>query len=268
MQKTGFIHLSDPHILTSYDKGYFRNLSKDGESPTDNLEVALAHIAGRFGGAEFMLITGDLTHEGGAEDYGLLRRILEENVKCPVFTTLGNHDDPSSFRRGYLGETRGDEACYYAQGVNGLRIIALDTMVSGCESGKLGGEQLAWLKALLQNPSPRGSILLLHHPPAREIREGLFQRGLENPEDLLSCIQGGDIRAIFSGHTHRSGAMTFGGIPHYTAGSTAFGVSFDDSYLHITSQRSFNYGIIHDHEIYIETYPLTDAGKIIFSIPL
>jgi 3',5'-cyclic AMP phosphodiesterase CpdA len=265
-----FIHISDPHLIEAgYAEGNIKMLVEQGESPVDNLGKALEYIAQAFGAIDFMLITGDLIHEGRAEDYAALKGIIEANVSCPVFPALGNHDRRGPFRQGYLGEAGGDAAPYYLeQTVGGLRIVTLDTSVPGQEHGSLDKAQLDWLKDVMRQPSENGSILILHHPPAFEIKAGLFLTGLANPADLLDSIRGGDVRAIFSGHTHQSSALTFGGIPHHSVGSTAFGVSFDEGFINITASRGFHYCLMQGDEIYVERRSLSEPDRVVRRIPL
>lgn len=52
-----------------------------------------------------VLISGDLTENGTADDYRNLRRELERRFPgIPLLVTLGNHDEKSAFREGWLGQ--------------------------------------------------------------------------------------------------------------------------------------------------------------------
>ncbi len=91
---------------------------------------------------------------------------------------VGNHDVGEAFcavlGTGHLnasGEDVGRSApsvsgvCAAASAVGGLRVVTLDNLVPGEVLGRLGTEQLDWLRRVLARPAPAGTVLVLHHPP-------------------------------------------------------------------------------------------------------
>lgn len=267
MDKIKFIHISDPHILIKYEKPeYLKILTEKGFSPTKSLQNSLDYINASYENLDFVLISGDLTHDGCKDDYRLFRNIIEKKLHCPVFVALGNHDSPEPFRQGYLNESGCGKPYYDTGTIKGYRIIILDSSAGKEDSGSIDKEQLEWLRGVLKAPSENGSILVLHHPPVFELKEGMLRFGLKNPGELLSCVQNSDVRAVFSGHTHGCSAMMFGNIPLYIADSTAFGVSFSLGNMNITNHRGYSYCIMQKEAVYVEYNSIPDTRMIMQSM--
>ena len=271
MDEIKFVHISDTHIRSNYGgsehSAYLKHLTTGGKSPADTLKEALEHIRETHRSIDFMLVTGDLCHEGGKDDYALLKSIMEEHVSCPIFMTLGNHDAPEPFRHGYMGIENSSEVYFYESLIKGYKIAALDTSGGTGGSGAVSLEQLERLKTALKEPAANGSLLILHHAPTLDIKNGLLSNSLTNPEELYDCIKDSDIRAIFSGHTHRSSAKMFGTIPHYTADSTAFGVGFEQGHMLINNRLGYSYCTMNKTGVYVENHALPAHVKTIYKTP-
>ncbi|MDR2080039.1 MAG: metallophosphoesterase [Treponema sp.] len=281
MKDIRFAHISDTHIRRDY-----RNASVDffdpACSPQDALGEILTGIAGKKDRPDFVLFSGDLVHEGDAEDYALFRQIVEEALgDIPAFFVLGNHDRRAAYYQGKPslpglsskpGGPDGPRPYYYSAEIRGLRLIVLDSGVdkSGGHSGVgfIDGTQLAWLRGELGRKSPLGSILVLHHPPCIELQTGMLSHCLSNSRDLKDVLEGSDVRAIFSGHTHQNSVTTFSGIPHFTAGSSAFGIMLDDTHIHITNRRDYNECLINERGLYVHTETPSDSLKTLSRIAI
>lgn len=162
-----FIHMTDTHVKAPTAKP-FLNLDTSGK-----LRAVFAAVKALSIQPAFFVISGDLTHEGDIEDYRHLRAVVDEEAAAfgvPVFVSLGNHDHRAPFREGYLGEGAAENAYYYAEMIDGLRLIVLDSEISDegeKVEGRLDAAQLAWLRTQLKTPAPRGTIIVVHHPPLR-----------------------------------------------------------------------------------------------------
>lgn len=251
MEQLRFTHISDTHILRDYGgtDSLFLNFSGD---PIKNLRKILTGIAGRKNRPDFIIFSGDLIHEGDAGDYAFFKQIIDETLKgIPVFFVLGNHDRKQAFYQGLLGEPGRSGPFYYSRDHQGLRVIVLDSGTEKSETGFVDETQLTWLREELRRKSELGSILVLHHPPCAELKTGLLAHSLMNSCALKDVLEGGDLRAIFSGHTHENSVTLFAGIPHFTAGSTAFGVIMDDEGMTFTNHYTYNEAIINDKGLYV-----------------
>jgi 3',5'-cyclic AMP phosphodiesterase CpdA len=98
--------------------------------------------------------------------------------------------------------------------VAGYRIITLDSLIPGSQHGRIGTAQLAWLRAVLAEPAPHGSILAFHHPPV--VVPGVAVQhalGLRNAPELAEVIGGADVRLLLCGHFHLQLFGMLAGVP-------------------------------------------------------
>lgn len=137
---------------------------------------------------------------------------------------VGNHDERSAFQavlgtghHNKAGSAAGQllvpDRCAAVSELDGLRIITLDSLVPGQVHGHISDEQIRVLTDLLRQPAPRGSIVVLHHPPIALDSE--FWRGvnLHHAEALMAALPGSDVRAVLCGHNHLQLCGTIAGIP-------------------------------------------------------
>src|SRR3546814_17269213 len=68
-------------------------------------------------------------------------------------------------RRDRLGLAPTQEPVTGVWDLGGLRLVALDSTVPGWHHGDVDAAQLAWLRGVLAEPAPLGTLLALHHPP-------------------------------------------------------------------------------------------------------
>jgi 3',5'-cyclic AMP phosphodiesterase CpdA len=107
--------------------------------------------------------------------------------------------------------------------VRGLRIVALDSTVPGWHHGELSDGQLGWLRDILANPAPHGTILALHHPPIPVPMMRLAEIiELHDQHELAEVVAGSDVRAIVGGHFHFTSYSTFAGVPVSVASATCY----------------------------------------------
>ncbi len=234
---THFLHLSDLHFRVNYEPWYLADFHRR-KSLTWGLRSLIDGFHKRHPRPDFIVLSGDLTHEGEAEDYRELRSLLDQ-LPVPHLVALGNHDRRGPFREGFLGlpptEEPYDREAYF----DGLRIITLDSSVPGSENGQIDGGQYSWLKDRLTTRSERGTLLVLHHPPSLAGGRSL-ENGLLEPASMRSALEGSDVLGILSGHAHRAKFSSFAGLPHFTAGSLAFGARMDRRDFFMTDEACFN----------------------------
>ena len=192
METLHFAHISDTHLTCGGSSPFMQRVAREVRDPWDNLKDCLCQLQGKA--LDFVLLTGDLVHEGEEEDYKALKRLLEEKLPgVPLCCAMGNHDHRLAFRRGFLGENTEDAGPYlaYTQ-VKGLGIITLDSPYLHGTDGTLPPDQLEFLRKSLEQKPPRGNIVILHHPVVGQQPWG----PMEAPEEYLELLAKGNVRGI------------------------------------------------------------------------
>ena len=187
-----------------------------------NFERLLTHVETWAVQPDAVIVSGDLSNDGTLESYQRLRATIESSTLAnrPWYVGLGNHDDRTRFRAGYLrlptDASTGQPYDHIAD-VNGLRIVTLDSTIPGEVGGALRDGQITWLREVLASPAPRGTILMVHHHVVPCPVPRLNEIALANPERLAAVIQGTDVRVILGGHIHFVHLGVLAGIPCFTA---------------------------------------------------
>ena len=128
---------------------------------------------------DLVLVSGDVADDGSPEAYAdaldLVGSFARDRGAAQAWC-VGNHDARVAFAA-ILGTGHRDtddrdvgspttaEACAATSEVSGVRVVTLDSLVPGAVSGRIGAEQLGWLREVLARPAPAGTVLALHHPP-------------------------------------------------------------------------------------------------------
>lgn len=212
-------HFSDTHLIAADDELYG---AVDAEA---RLSALLGQAEASRIAPTAIVFTGDLTDQGEPGAYQKLRELVEpwaERIGAPVVWVAGNHDDRATLREHLLGET-GSAAPFDAVHMfDGLRVIALDTTVPGHHWGEITDAQLAWLRDVLAEPAPFGTVLAMHHPPIPCVQDLAVLVELRDQRRLADVLDGTDVRAILAGHLHLSSTATFAGIPVSVASATCY----------------------------------------------
>jgi 3',5'-cyclic-AMP phosphodiesterase len=171
-----------------------------------------------------LVLTGDLTENGRPAQYRRLRSIVEPvaaRLGTPLVYAAGNHDDRAALREHLLDEPPSDEPLDHSVRVGDLRIVVLDSTISGHGHGGLTPEQLDRLRAELAEPAPAGTVLALHHPPLPSAAPLAASIPLLRRDELAAAVAGTDVRLVLAGHTHVVSAGTLGEVPVWTGGPLA-----------------------------------------------
>lgn len=220
------LHISDLHYRNSYAiksvaSSYERALQNMG-SPIRKLDTCLAQLGpDTVQRLSAVLISGDLCDGGTAEDYAALRSALEKRFPgIPLVVTLGNHDDSTAFRSGWLGETGRPGPWHHITRIADLSVIALDNSdpVSHPE-GIIDLARCDWLKNALEAERGRARIVMTHH----HLIPSQANFPSCEPDPMFNCILIENTPdAILCGHTHQLYRDFYCGIPYRTAMSLSF----------------------------------------------
>ena len=215
--------ISDPHINREEEQ-------LDGRIDTQGfLERAMAHVNALDPRPDVALVTGDLVDKGAPEEYANLKRLLSK-LAIPFYLIPGNHDARDALREAFPDHAYLPKSGFlqYVVDDRPLRLIALDTLVTGKGHGALCDERLDWLEVQL-GESDRTTLLFMHHPPfdvgiaaldADRLREG--------GERLAALVRThGNVERVLCGHVHRPIQVRWAGTMASIAPSTAHQASLD-----------------------------------------
>jgi 3',5'-cyclic AMP phosphodiesterase CpdA len=206
------LHLSDTHLVGTDSP------NSDGVNATESLRRMLSDLQ-HLRAVDAIVISGDIADDGSLGAYVAVRDIVREFAgqrDAPVVYSTGNHDERGAFTQalgsGHLdpaGNDRADSVVTSQEQeraavslVDGYRFVTLDSLVPGKGYGWVSQVQLDWLRDVLATPSPRGTVLVLHHPPITLDVEVQRALGLRNAPDLADAIRGTDVQLILCGHFH------------------------------------------------------------------
>ena len=218
MSTARLLHLSDTHLLAA------GALHQGRVDTTAALRHLLDGLAG-IGDLDAVVVSGDVSDDGSAESYATARDLVGAFAAgrgAAVVWAPGNHDVRGPFARVLLGRADGGDGPLDAvHEVAGLRIVVLDSSVPGRGYGELRPGQLARLREVLASPAPRGSVVVVHHPPLPAptvLHEALR---LQEPGALLAALAGTDARVVLGGHYHHPSVAVVGGLPVVVAPGVA-----------------------------------------------
>lgn len=176
-------------------------------------ETLVAYLRECVPGIDAVVVTGDLSDHGDADDYRLMTETLDIGV--PIVAVPGNHDDRASMRAAIpaLGGV-GSEPIHQVALLDGLAIVGCDVTVPGEPYGNVDDALLSWLDSTLQAVIGTPTVVCMHHHPvASRIGwlDGIALRGADRLEDVLRSH--GHVAAVLAGHLHSAMAATFAGRP-------------------------------------------------------
>ncbi len=193
-----FIHLTDTHVVADRVRLY-------GGDPASNLARAVASINAEHGDAEFVVVTGDLTHWGDAGAYDVFAEEIAR-LTMPVHLLVGNHDLTPAFSEKFPDAPR-DQNGFVQHGIDTAqgRFLFLDTHMSGTHAGEYCAARRDWLRAELE--AAKGPVyLFMHHPPFAVGLAGMDAIKLQNADLFWEVIKPHKdrIQHLFFGHLHRA----------------------------------------------------------------
>lgn len=259
MKRIHFAHLSDTHLNRSGKEGFLKT------DTTKKLHKVFECIQKLPDKMDFVIITGDIAHEGDMEDYRYVKELFEgyeQKLGIPILFTLGNHDNRKAFYAGFLGMDS-EESYVKSTTIDGLRVLLLDSKVGAHGiNGYLGPDQLDWLRREVDTPSPNGTLIAFHHPPEGTVLP-MGEHSLTNSSELKAMIQNSDVIGVLTGHTHFPSQSMYGnGILSSTAGSTAYGLQMTDEFIQFVDVSSFNICSVASRQLCVGSFQDNEAAVL------
>jgi len=207
-----FAQFSDPHV------GF--------QGPPDPLgtkafESAVDLINRRQQRPDFVLFTGDLTHDAETRDAHAQRMRLFKTIAGRIktralHTVPGENDaalDGGVLYREHFGES------HYSFDHKGVHFVALDNVSRG--HPEVGPDQLAWLKADLARFPRSVPIIVFTHRPLFDLKPE-WEWFTADGDQVMKVLAPYHNVTVLYGHIHRHHVQQVGGAKHYAARSLIF----------------------------------------------
>ena len=167
---------------------------------------------------DLVVHTGDITHNGLAQEYKTARALLNE-LNVPYYVMAGNRDSRAELlaefsepqyqlpKKGFV---------QYSVEHYPVRLIMVDTISEESNKGALCSERLEHLGALLAADTKKPTALFLHHTPyeATGIPDPYQYDNWEDVDNLTQLLsQYSNICGMYCGHVHRFIDGEIAGIP-------------------------------------------------------
>ena len=188
----------------------------------DKLAAAVAYLNDRADRIDAVVATGDLTNDGTADQYRLLRELLEP-LRIPLYLVPGNHDEADEFRRAFADEPWLPLVgpVDYVVDAHDVRLVGIDTTEPGRHDGVFHQSQAAWLDEVLCTRPDAPTLVFCHHPPfftGLWLFDAIRLTGAELLRDVVARHP--QVRQVVSGHVHRPVSTTWGSTALTTSPST------------------------------------------------
>ncbi|HAN45625.1 MAG TPA: phosphodiesterase [Cyanobacteria bacterium UBA8156] len=183
-------HLTDLHLFDDPAQRL------RGVCTEETFDRVLATVVSRQPDA--LVLTGDLTQDGGAIAYARLRAKLQA-TGIPAYCLPGNHDSPEAMEQ----HLRGEGVFLQGTGWGSWQLVLLDSTVPGQVGGCLSPSTLDFLRrSLAEGP---WAVVALHHPACAVGTDWMDVLGLVNAADFWQVCQGqAATRLVLQGHAHQA----------------------------------------------------------------
>jgi 3',5'-cyclic AMP phosphodiesterase CpdA len=209
-----FVQISDSHI------GFNKAANQD---VTGTLKLALDKINGLPATPDLLLHTGDISHSSKTAEFDTAQQLIKGVKAGETFYVPGEHDiaadDGAMYLERFGKGTKGTG--WYSFTHKGVHFIGLNNCQQVDAMGKLGDNQLSWLKADLASLSTSTPIVIFAHIPLWMVYPE-WGWGTPDAEEALTYLKRFGSVTVLNGHIHQVVQKVEGNVAFHTATSTAF----------------------------------------------
>jgi 3',5'-cyclic AMP phosphodiesterase CpdA len=209
-----FVQISDSHI------GFSKPANADVNA---TLQTAVDRINALGDAPEFIIHTGDLSHQSKAAEFDTMDQILTGAKAKQVFYVPGEHDtsvdDGKQYLDRYGKETKGRG--WYSFDHKGVHFVGLVNVIQLEGMGQLGEDQIAWLKDDLRPISASTPVVVFAHIPLWTIYPD-WGWGTKDSEQAFEHLNRFGSVTVLNGHIHQVMQKVESNATFHTAMSTAF----------------------------------------------
>ncbi|MFW2374400.1 MAG: metallophosphoesterase [Gammaproteobacteria bacterium] len=187
------LQITDTHIHDTDVRDFY------GSRPNQALNHVIQHALTHIPKIDYVVVTGDLSHDGGEASARHLKHSLQQ-FDCPIYVTPGNHDDAQIIKNYLLADQI--TMPQHIQ-LEHWQLLFVDSHLDDQVYGQISDHALLQLnRQLTQNTKP--ALLFTHHPPTSIGCDWLDNIGINNGDQLLSqmCAYP-QLKAVVFGHIHQ-----------------------------------------------------------------
>jgi 3',5'-cyclic AMP phosphodiesterase CpdA len=228
---------------------------------------AVAAVAACRPRPDLVLVTGDLVEAGAPQEYAYLREILS-GLPMPYRLIPGNHDARPAMRAVFTDHTclGTDGFIQYVEESYPVRLIGLDSLDEGHESGRLCDQRLGWLDTRLAAAPDRPTLIFVHHPPFLTGMPHFDGQALAGAAAFAAIIaRYPNIERVVSGHVHRPMQARWAGTLATTCPSSAHQFALDltpgDKLDYILEAPGYQLHAWHAGRLVTHTVPIADHER-------
>src|SRR6266568_7967125 len=209
-----FVQISDSHI------GFNKAANQD---VTGTLKLALYKINRLPVTPDLLLHTGDITHSSKLAEFDTAQQIIRGAKAGETFFVPGEHDTATDDAAAYLERFGKGTAGrgWYSFSHKGVHFIGLNNVLQIDAMGRLGPEQLSWVKANLASLSSSTPIVIFAHIPLWMVYPE-WGWGTQDGAEALSYLKRFGSVTVLNGHIHQIVQKVEGNVSFHTASSTGF----------------------------------------------
>jgi len=209
-----FVQISDSHI------GFSKAANQD---VTGTLKLALDKINMLPTTPDLLLHTGDITHSSKPAEFDTAQQLIKGAKAGETFYVPGEHDiatdDGAMYHERFGKDSQGRG--WYSFTHKGVHFIGLNNCQQVDAMGKMGDDQLSWLKADLASLSASTPIVIFAHIPLWMVYPE-WGWGTPDAAEALTYLKRFGSVTVLNGHIHQVVQKVEGNVAFHTATSTAF----------------------------------------------
>jgi 3',5'-cyclic-AMP phosphodiesterase len=209
-----FVQISDSHI------GFNKAANQD---VTGTLKIALDKINALPTPPELLLHTGDITHSSKPAEFDTAQQLIKSVKVGESFYVPGEHDiatdDGAMYHERFGASSQGRG--WYSFAHKGVHFVGLNNCQQIDAMGKMGEDQLGWLKADLASLSSSTPIVIFAHIPLWMVYPD-WGWGTPDAAEALTYLKRFGSVTVLNGHIHQVVQKVEGNVAFHTATSTAF----------------------------------------------
>ena len=211
-----FVQISDSHI------GFNKPANPD---VVGTLRAAVDKINGLQGPPDFIIHTGDLSHDSKAGQFDDMDQVLKAAKPKQIYYVPGEHDTSIDDGKLYLDRygkvTSAKGSGWYSFNHKDVHFVGLNNSAVLEGMGNLGEEQLKWLEGDLKGQPASRPIVVFTHIPLWSVYPE-WGWGTKDSEQALSFLKRFGSVTVLNGHIHQVMQKMEGSVTFHTAMSTAF----------------------------------------------